>query len=359
MANIVIRGLTKNYGPVVAVRELDLEIPDGEMFFLLGPSGSGKTTTLRCIGGLEEPDEGSIEVDGHDISGLQPGQRDIGMIFQTFTLFPSMSPYANIAFPLRLQRVSKEETRARVSTVARALRIEDLLERHSDSLSDADKQRISLARALARHPRILLMDEPLTFLDAKLRMQLGAELRAIQQELGLTSVYVTHDQLEAMTMGDRLAIMHEGRVHQVGTPSEVYSHPATTFVARFVGSPTMTLLPGNLASGEASVEGFSTPLPAPSGTGAALVGFRPESCRVGEEDVGQLAGVMRIDFLEWLGSQVYVYGRAGGQEVVGVGEPDGKIEPGRSVPFSVDATQLHWFDSDTGRRIDGAKQEAK
>lgn len=358
MAKIVIRGLTKNYGPVVAVRELDLEIPEGEMFFLLGPSGSGKTTTLRCIGGLEEPDEGSIEVDGQDIAGLQPGQRDIGMIFQTFTLFPSMSPYANIAFPLRVQRISREEIRDRVSTVARVLQIEELLERHSDSLSDADKQRISLARALARHPRILLMDEPLTFLDAKLRMQLGAELRAIQQDLGLTSVYVTHDQLEAMTMGDRMAIMHEGRVHQVGTPSEVYSRPATTFVAQFVGSPTMPLLPSVLGSGEATVEGFSRSVPAPPGVGPALVGFRPESCRVGEED-GGLSGVMSIDFLEWLGSQVYVYGRVGGQEVVGVGEPDGQIEPGRSIPFSVDATQLHWFDSQTGQRIDGSKREVR
>lgn len=356
MSTISIHELEKRYGDVVAVQDLDLVIPEGQMFFLLGPSGSGKTTTLRCVAGLETPDSGIIRIGHRDVVDLEPGERDVGMIFQTFSLFPTMSAYQNVAFPLRMMKVRKEEVRERVEAISDYLHLSDLLKRDIGQLSDAARQRVSLARAIVRQPSVLLMDEPLTFLDAKLRIALGAELKALQTDLALTSLYVTHDQLEAMTMGDRIAIMNEGTIHQLGTPDEVYGRPATRFVASFVGSPGMTFLPGAKTPDGISVPGLSYSLPLePMSPGDVEIGFRPEACRLGGEPS---AGSLKVEFVEWMGSEVFVHGRVGEHKIIATTEPGSDPQRGERVPFSLDPTQVHVFDRVTERRLDVVKRMA-
>jgi multiple sugar transport system ATP-binding protein len=242
MADVRVENLTKRFDEVVAVSDLSLEVRDREFMVFLGPSGCGKTTTLRSIAGLEQPDEGKIYIDNVLVNDLPPANRDVAFVFQFYALYPHMTVYDNMAFPLKAVKTPKAEMDARVREVAAVLRIENLLSRIPEKLSGGEMQRVALGRAMVRRPKVFLMDEPLTNLDAKLRAEMRAELKRLQKDMGATTIYVTHDQLEAMSMGDKIAVMNEGVIQQIGTPAEVYDHPASLFVAGFVGSPTMNLL---------------------------------------------------------------------------------------------------------------------
>ncbi len=256
MAEIHVQSLHKAYPDgTVAVHELDQQIGDGELFVMLGPSGCGKTTTLRCIAGLEEVTSGKILIGDTDVTALRPSQRDIAMVFQFYALYPHLSVRDNIAFPLRAEGLSKAEIDSRVDEATRLLRLEPYLARKPNRLSGGEQQRVALGRAMVRHPQAFLMDEPLTNLDAELRADMRAEVKHLQQGLGTTMVYVTHDQTEAMALGDRIAILNRGRLEQVGAPMEVYDRPATLFAARFIGSPPMNLLDVELTDGHLTAPG--------------------------------------------------------------------------------------------------------
>ncbi|MFQ6040454.1 MAG: ABC transporter ATP-binding protein [Candidatus Poribacteria bacterium] len=242
MAEIRLDNLTKRFGDVIAINNINLEVKDHEFMIILGPTGAGKTTTLRCIAGLEKPDKGEIYIDGQPINDLTPAQRDVAFVFQEHILYPHLTVYENLAFPLKPRRISKEEIDKAVRRVAATLHIEHLLGRKPNTLSGGETQRVGLGRAMVRHPRLFLMDEPLTNLDAKLRSEMRAELKLRHRELGVTTLYVTHDQVEAMSMADRVAVLNDGAFQQIGSPMDIYNHPANIFVAEFVGNPKMNLL---------------------------------------------------------------------------------------------------------------------
>jgi len=289
MADVRVRGMLKRYGAVTAVDHISLEIHDGELMVFLGPSGCGKTTTLRSIAGLERPESGDIFIGPRRVNALSPADRDIAFVFQFYALYPHLTVFDNIAFPLRAQHVSAAEVHTRVHTIARILQIGDLLGRRIKQLSSGEQQRVALGRAMIRRPQVLLMDEPLTNLDAKLRSEMRAELKHLQREQRVTTVYVTHDQVEAMALGDRITLMNKGRIQQVGTSMEVYRHPANLFVAGFLGTPPMSLVPcvlrqqnGHIqaASGSFAVDlpqRLSLALRARSDPRNVVVGLRPES----------------------------------------------------------------------------------
>jgi multiple sugar transport system ATP-binding protein len=279
MAGISIRGLRKAFPDgTVAVHELDLEIADGELFVLLGPSGCGKTTTLRCVAGLERQSGGDVLIGDRVVNDLRPGERDIAMVFQFYALYPHLTSRANIGYPLRAAGVPKEEAERRIDAVARTMRLEDLLDRKPNKLSGGEQQRIALARAMVREPQAFLLDEPLTNLDAELRLDMRTELRHLQDRLGATMVMVTHDQVEAMSLGDRIALMNQGRLEQVGTPLEVYDRPASLFAATFIGTPAMNILPVEVDQGSlCTPSGLRMPVPASTPRTTGLVaGVRAE-----------------------------------------------------------------------------------
>ncbi|MEW9529594.1 ABC transporter ATP-binding protein [Microbispora sp. NPDC049125] len=274
---ISLRGLTKEFpGGVRALDSLDLEIADGEFFALLGPSGCGKTTLLRTIAGLETPTSGSVGIGGADVTGLPPGRRDVAMVFQDYALFPHMDVTANIAYPLRIRKVPRTRREAKAAETASRLSLSELLTRRPGQLSGGQQQRVALARAIACHPKAFLFDEPLSNLDARLRLEARTFLKRLQRELAVTTVFVTHDQGEALALADRIAVMSAGRIMQLGTPSEVFQRPATTFVASFIGSTPMNLLPGAAEGGALRVAGAVLPLPDGVPEGPVVYGLRPE-----------------------------------------------------------------------------------
>ncbi len=336
MASICIRGMTKRFGDVVAVDHLDLEVRDGEFFVVLGPSGAGKTTTLRLIAGLEQPDAGSIEMDGKDVSGRFPSTRDCAFVFQQYSLYPHLNVYDNIAFPLRspLRRTPEPEIRERVSEVARLLHIEALLNRKATALSGGEMQRVAIGRALVRSPKVFLMDEPLSSLDARLREELRVELKRIQRRTQSTVIYVTHDQVEATTLADRIAIIEGGRVQQVGTPLEVYEAPATLQVAQRLGSPAINVLPAGWPA---------LNIPA----GAACAAIRPEDVRVatGAESVPcrviEASLVKHEMLLERDGVEIHVRT-----------DPDAVYHPGEQISVVCPSAKCLYFDPQ-GRRVPG------
>ncbi|GLS28579.1 multiple sugar transport system ATP-binding protein [Mesorhizobium albiziae] len=283
MAHIQLKNITKKFGAHTALRNLDLDIADGEFFVLLGETGAGKTTTLRLIAGLEKPDEGQIFIDGADVADWSAAERDVALVLQQYSLYPRYTVRENLEFPLKpkIRRIEPAEIKTRVDRVAKTLRIEHLLDRKTDRLSGGEMQRVSIGRAIVRKPRVFLMDEPLSALDAKLREALRTELKNIQMTLGQTFLFVTHDQIEAMSMGDKVGVLNHGRLVQTGTPQEIYNNPRDTFVASFVGSPPMNLLDGKLVSGRAVMNPINFELPyaaaARNTDGRALTfGIRPE-----------------------------------------------------------------------------------
>jgi multiple sugar transport system ATP-binding protein len=343
MAGIEIRALHKRFPDgTVAVEQLDLSIGDGELFAMLGPSGCGKTTTLRAIAGLERQTSGTIEIGETEVSGLPPAERDIAMVFQFYALYPHLRTHDNIAFPLRAEGLPEPQVRERVREAARMLRLEELLERRPSRLSGGEQQRVALARALVRQPQAFLMDEPLTNLDAELRADMRTEIKHLQERLGATMVYVTHDQLEAMSLGHRIAILNRGRLEQVGTPMEVYDRPATLFCARFIGSTPMNLLDVELTNGSLTAAGGLS-LTAPGGLvrGQRVVaGVRPEALELTE--LGARGAVAaRVVSEEALGDEtIYVVETAAGDVRVrmpptayfGAGAPVGLRHAGTAPP---------------------------
>ncbi|MEA2444056.1 MAG: multiple sugar transport system ATP-binding protein [Thermoleophilales bacterium] len=345
MADIRLRQLGKRYGDVEAVKGIDLDIPSGEVTVLVGPSGGGKTTTLRMIAGLEEVTAGSIEIGEHDVTTLEPKERDVAMVFQNYALYPHMSVRDNIGFGLRARKLPRKEIDRRVDSAAGLLGVEQLLGRKPGALSGGQQQRVAIGRAIVREPAAFLFDEPLSNLDAKLRVEMRTEILKLQRELGATVVHVTHDQEEAMTLAHSVVVMSDGRIVQRGTPAEVYSRPATTFVARFIGSPEINLLPAEVAT---RLLGLSDALPA----GASHVGIRPEDLRLTAGLAGERLFRARVRVVELLGANAILTLRAQGdlelralvdaRALAGVGE-------GREVDLHVDPSTLHVFGTDERR----------
>lgn len=340
MALVETRGLTKYFGKVKVVDEVSLATKEGEFLVLLGPSGCGKTTLLRMIAGLEKPSSGEVLIGGRVVNDLPPRVRDIAMVFQSYALYPHMTVFKNISFPLRALKMGKEDIEKKVEWAAQMFGIGRLLDRKPRELSGGERQRVALARAMVREPSVFLLDEPLSNLDAQLRTSAREELKQLQRRIGITTIYVTHDQVEAMGLGNRIAVMNSGRVRQIGTPREVYHEPADTFVATFVGSPPMNLVQ------KADV----------------LVGFRPESflpleISRGHEDLERLE--VEVNLVEDLGGDRLVYGvlapHLDRQRVVSRLAPNINfhVESGKTYMFGVPRTASILFDRETGRRIDG------
>ena len=340
-----------------SVDDLNLDIADGEFLVLVGPSGCGKSTTLRMLAGLEEASSGRITIGDRDVTQTPPKDRDIAMVFQNYALYPHMTVAENMGFALKIAGVSKEERRARVEEAAKMLDLEEYLDRKPKALSGGQRQRVAMGRAIVRQPQVFLMDEPLSNLDAKLRVQTRTQIASLQRRLGVTTVYVTHDQTEALTMGDRIAVLNAGKLQQVGTPSELYETPNNVFVAGFIGSPSMNLLPVDLTADGAKLGDALLPVPAATlaaTTGStATLGVRPEDLVVGP--AGGPGIQVQIDLVEELGADGYLYGHIAGasERIEIVSRVDGRNHPvaGEVVTLTPNASHLHLFDAETGLRV--------
>jgi multiple sugar transport system ATP-binding protein len=352
MADVSLEHVTKHFGgAAAAVNDLTLDIRDRELMVLLGPSGCGKTTGLRMVAGLERPDSGEIRIGGRRVNEVEPKDRDVALVFQSYALYPHMTVHDNMLYPLKVRRMSRAEREQRVRQAAELLRITSLLERKPRQLSGGEQQRVALGRAIVREPRVFLMDEPLSNLDAKLRVHTRAELKALQQQLGTTTVFVTHDQAEAMTLADRIAVMNAGSLQQVGTPDDVYDRPANLFVAQFMGSPPMNTLPVERANGELVTEG-GWRFPTPHGLspeGSLTLGIRPEDITLSlTPDNGAFPAAVFVS--EPLGNEVIVNVLVG-ETVVKV-RADPSVRPKRDdrVYLKAHLDRMHVF-GDDGRRL--------
>ena len=361
MATVYFDAATRRFSPqdAPAVDQITLDIADGEFLVLVGPSGCGKSTTLRMLAGLEPVDEGRILVDGHDQKGVRPRDRDIAMVFQSYALYPNMTAAQNMAFALDNAKVSKAETKARVAEAAAILELGNLLDRKPGQLSGGQRQRVAMGRAIVRNPKVFCMDEPLSNLDAKLRVSTRSQIAGLQRRLGITTVYVTHDQVEAMTMGHRVAVLREGRLQQVDTPDRLYDKPVNTFVASFIGSPAITLIEAPIREGVAHVHGVPLALDRAVATkagGTAVVGLRPESWHVVSDDTPDSLP-LGVELVESLGSESFVYGRpSGGAEdaprVTVRLDKRTHLTVGDVVYVQPNPGEAHVFDGATGERID-------
>ncbi len=350
MATVTFDHVYKRYGDVTAVSDLNLEIRDGEFMVLVGPSGCGKTTSLRMIAGLEEISEGQLRIGDKVVNDVAPKDRDIAMVFQSYALYPHMTVRDNLAFGLKLRKVAKAEQERRINEAAGILQLETLLDRKPKELSGGQRQRVALGRAIVREPAVFLMDEPLSNLDAKLRVQTRAEIARLHQRLGTTMVYVTHDQVEAMTMGQRISVMSMGLLQQVGTPQELYDNPRNRFVAGFIGSPSMNFIDIPVAD-RLTRGSVSFPVPAEfadrvKAAGSTVVaGFRPEHLELGEVagEFGTVAGT--ADVVEYLGNEELLHVSLGdGQgEVVAIVDSSYRVRPGDTVSLKVPLAKLHLF----------------
>ena len=363
MASVTFEGISRVYPGTErpSVDNLSLEIGDGEFLVLVGPSGCGKSTTLRMLAGLEEIDEGRILIGDTDVTEMAPKDRDIAMVFQNYALYPHMTVAENMGFALKIAGVSKQERAERVLEAAKLLDLEGYLDRKPKALSGGQRQRVAMGRAIVRQPRVFLMDEPLSNLDAKLRVQTRTQIASLQRRLGVTTVYVTHDQTEALTMGDRIAVLKDGLLQQVGTPSELYETPTNVFVAGFIGSPAMNLFTSTLGEGGVTFGSLTLPISAEARAAATsssiTIGIRPEDLSVAAS--GEPGLSVEIDLVEELGADGYLYGHgAGGSDTGGSGEQivarvDGRRHPnaGDTVTLVPNLAHLHLFDTATGERL--------
>ena len=368
MAKVVFDQVVKEFaGGTVALDELTLKIDDGEFMILVGPSGCGKTTALRLVAGLERPSSGRIAVGGRVLNDLSPRERDIAIVFQNYALYPHMTVHRNLAFGLKQRKAPRAEIERRVGEISGMLGLDELLRRRPAQLSGGQRQRVAMGRALVREPQVFLLDEPLSNLDAKLRVQMRAELKRLHARLGITTIYVTHDQVEAMTLGDRIAVLSEGRLQQLGGPQDVYDRPANLFVAGFIGSPPMNLLRGIADGGEVVAGDLRLPL-GRIPDGDVVVGLRPESLGPVDGDVPSIE--LRVEVVEPLGDEVLVHGTVEGQLVESGAEEDllppipgaratvtARFDPqarpsaGDVVRIGVAPDRAHVFDARTGERI--------
>ena len=354
MAQIELRGVSKAYGQAQALRDVSLEIADGQFFVLLGETGAGKTTTLRLIAGLDKPTSGQVFIDGQDVTGWGAAERDVALVLQQYSLYPRYTVRQNLEFPLRspMRAVSASEIDARVARVAATLRIEHLMDRKTDKLSGGEMQRVSIGRAIVRTPKVFLMDEPLSALDAKLREALRAELKDLQMNLGETFLFVTHDQVEAMSMGDRIGVLNKGVLVQVGTPQEIYNAPVNTFVARAVGSPAMNLLAGRLEGGRAVMgDGVALDHPGAPGAGARglIFGVRPEDLEIG---AGAPVAALVTD-VENHGVEKIVTLTAGAHRLRATVPVTVKVAAQEQVRIGWNAARVVVFDAVTGQTLQG------
>lgn len=378
MASVTLKGVKKVYQQggrdVTAVHGVDLEVKDGELVVLVGPSGCGKSTTLRMVAGLESISAGELFIDDRKVNDVPANDRDVAMVFQSYALYPHMSAYDNMAFALKLRGMSKADIDTRVKEAAGILGIGELLGRRPKDMSGGQRQRVAVGRAIVRHPRVFLFDEPLSNLDAKLRVQTRREIARLHQTLSATMLYVTHDQVEAMTLGDRIVVLEGGHVKQIDTPMNLYERPKNTFVASFIGSPSMNLLAGTLASTAVGVKGgasgvefraadgaFSMPLGANWGSrlGAlngrsVIMGIRPEDILIlPEGSTAERAGTVRVrlDVVEPLGSEAFLSARIGAKEITARVPPRGLPSAGSEVELVFNAERLHFFDAGSGESL--------
>jgi sn-glycerol 3-phosphate transport system ATP-binding protein len=345
MAKITLNNVRKTYaGAVETIKGVSLDIADGELLVLVGPSGCGKSTLLRMIAGLEGISSGEISIGDRVVNKLEPSERDIAMVFQNYALYPHMTVYQNLAYGLKNRNTPADIIEQRIKKAAATLEIEQYLERKPRQLSGGQRQRVAMGRAIVREPSAFLFDEPLSNLDAKLRVQMRVEIKRLQRALGTTSVYVTHDQMEAMTLADRLVVLNGGKIEQVGTPIELYEKPATTFVATFIGSPSMNLL--ERRQGGFELAGVAD---------AAIVGIRPEDLRlVGAHEVANYAfsALVTVGAVELVGAESYVYARlSSGQDIVFRVSGRSRIEPGEQMMIAAEAKDIHAFDANGHRMI--------
>ena len=356
MARVKIENLRKYFGKVKALDGIDLEIEDGEFVVLLGPSGCGKTTLLRSISGLEKVTSGKVYFDGKDVTDLPPKDRNISMVFQSYAVWPHMKVKDNIGYPMKIKGYSKDEIERRIEWAARLLNIYELLDRYPAQLSGGQRQRVAVARAIVLEPDVLLMDEPLSNLDALLRVKMRSELKKLQERLGVTTIYVTHDQVEAMTMGDRIAVMLSGKLQQFGKASEIYHKPANVFVAGFIGSPQMNFFRAKLKSEGPNVfaegEGLKVPLRGDPKVEDVVIGIRPEHIYL-EKREGSVEVSASVYFTEKLMSETIIHANLeSGKRIVVKVPGDLDFEEGKTVKLYIDLDKIHVFDGNSERRID-------
>ncbi len=360
MATVTFDHMVKRYaGDVLAVNDLSLEVNDGEFLVLVGPSGCGKTTALRCVAGLEEISDGRLLIGERVVNDVPPKDRNIAMVFQSYALYPHMSVYDNLAFGLKLRKTPKDEIKKRVDEAAAVLGLDKLLDRKPKALSGGQRQRVALGRAIVREPSVFLMDEPLSNLDAKLRVETRANIARLHQRLGTTTVYVTHDQVEAMTMGDRIAVMRDGVLQQVGTPQGLYDHPANVFVAGFIGSPSMNFATATIGEGTLSVGGMKlgasdtvTEMIKNRATGSnILLGFRPEHLDLVDQGGATLKIPAKVDVVEYLGNEELIHAVVETHEVVALVPSDRRVQAGQQVDLTVSAEKLHMFDPESEKTL--------
>jgi multiple sugar transport system ATP-binding protein len=362
MAGVRLAGVHKRYGDVVVIEKLDLEVRDHEFMVLVGPSGCGKSTALRMVAGLEEISGGTISIGERVVNDVPPKDRDVAMVFQNYALYPHMNIRENLEFGLKIRRTPQPQIDGLVSEAAQVLGISELLDRKPKQLSGGQRQRVAVGRAIVRKPSVFLFDEPLSNLDAKLRVQMRAEIKKLQHRLQTTSIYVTHDQVEAMTMGHRMAVLKDGKLQQVGSPLEVYERPVNAFVAQFIGTPPMNFVRGLLADSGTRVAAQSFSIPVPAGLRTAtsgrdgrkvIVGFRPEHVlppgRAARGETGPI--LVTVEICETLGDEVVVHARAGDDAIVFKQDPHHVPEVGANVAVQLELSQLHLFDAETEARL--------
>jgi sn-glycerol 3-phosphate transport system ATP-binding protein len=351
MAEVSLRNVRKSYGESRVIHGVSCDIADGEMIVVVGPSGCGKSTLLRMVAGLEEISEGEIAIGGRVVNAIEPKDRDIAMVFQNYALYPHMTVFDNMAYGLKIRGLAKDDIRTRVERAATTLRLEKLLDRKPRALSGGQRQRVAMGRAIVRDPQVFLFDEPLSNLDAQLRVEMRVEIKKLQTALGTTAIYVTHDQVEAMTLADRLIVMNAGSAEQIGPPIELYERPATVFVAGFIGSPSMNFLPAAVAEGGIALPGGGTlPRQGLAPGRKVTLGIRPEHLALGN---GAATISLKTDLAEMLGADTIVHGRVeeGGPTLLARLPGTVRIAMGESVTLAVDPAQVHVFDAETRKRL--------
>jgi len=351
MASVTYEHVTKRFaGGTLAVNDFNLEIKDTEFMVLVGPSGCGKSTALRMLAGLEEVTEGEIKIGDQVVNEMPPRDRDIAMVFQSYALYPHMTVFDNLAFGLRMRGTPRQDIERRVNTAANILELGPLLKRKPRQLSGGQRQRVALGRAIVREPQAFLLDEPLSNLDAKLRIQTRIELQKQHRALQATFIYVTHDQVEAMTMGDRIAVMKDGILQQVAPPRQIYDSPVNMYVAGFIGSPTMNFIPVTVHGTTAKATGFELELPTAPGIEKGVLGIRPEALTEHPRE-GHSGLDLKVEVTEVLGADQFLYGTVGGDSITARVDPNLKVSPGDRVRLGVDMRRLHLFDGPTGKAI--------
>ena len=350
MSQISLQNLKKSFGKTQVIHDLSIDVKDGELIVIVGPSGCGKSTLLRMVAGLEDANEGNILIDNKKVNELEPMERNIAMVFQNYALYPHMTVFGNMAYGLKIAKVPKEEIRSRVQKAAEILELGELLERKPNQLSGGQRQRVAMGRAIVRNPVAFLFDEPLSNLDAKLRVQMRLEIKKLQTQLKTTSLYVTHDQVEAMTLADRMIVMNEGNVEHIGTPLEVYTKPKTLFTAQFIGSPAMNILKGKSENNKVIFSNNTSLKTNSDYKGSINIGLRPEDFKL--DDSGPIK--INVELVELIGSNSLIHGRLDKSDEVLVASVQGVIKEniiGKNIGLSFNESKIHLFDINSGQRI--------